>query len=167
MVQAMCLELACLAALAYETALSGYTSLSSLSSAAGGAPEALGYTAAAVAGAIVLLRTVRYAFRPQKRAPAVSAAPAAPAAPATTLDLLARLARLDYKVELIATSLEAITGVHVYYAAPGGMKLHASVDCTLLSHSKELATLTVTPDVHAFLLRAQVVCMRCGYEAPH
>ena len=47
------------------------------------------------------------------------------------------------------------------------MKLHASIDCTLLSHSKELATLTVSPDVRAFLLRAQVVCLRCGYEAPH
>jgi uncharacterized protein len=78
----------------------------------------------------------------------------------------ARLCRV-HKVELIAANLEAITGVHVYYAAPGGMKLHASIDCTLLSHSKELATLTVSPDVRAFLLRAQVVCLRCGYEAPH
>lgn len=53
----------------------------------------------------------------------------------------------------------------MYYAAPGGMKLHASNGCTLLSHTKSVATLTVSPDVHAFLLRAQVVCARCGHEA--
>jgi hypothetical protein len=160
----MCLELTCLAALAYEAALSTYNAASSAlanGALANGAPEALGYTAAAAAGAIALLRTARYAFRPQKCATANTFDSLGP------FDPLARLAQLDHKVELIAANLEAITGVHVYYAAPGGMKLHASIDCTLLSHSKELATLTVSPDVRAFLLRAQVVCLRCGYEAPH
>jgi hypothetical protein len=172
----MCLELTCLAELAYEAALSAYNAAAGALAAgsalaAGGAlaasgalanaPEALGYTAAAAAGAIALLRTARYAFRPQKCATANTFDSLGP------FDPLARLAQLDHKVELIAANLEAITGVHVYYAAPGGMKLHASIDCTLLSHSKELATLTVSPDVRAFLLRAQVVCLRCGYEAPH
>jgi hypothetical protein len=165
----MCLELKCLAELAYEAALSAYNAASSAlangalanGALANGAPEALGYTAAAAAGAIALLRTARYAFRPQKCATANTFDSLGP------FDPLARLAQLDHKVELIAANLEAITGVHVYYAAPGGMKLHASIDCTLLSHSKELATLTVSPDVRAFLLRAQVVCLRCGYEASH
>jgi len=139
-----------------EAALDVYASL----------PPEAGYITAAVC-AIALL--VWLAFRPRKRAPAASTTPA-PAAP-TVADILDPLARLDHKVELIAACLKAgssrlVTGVHVYYAAPGGMKLHASVDCTLLSHSKELATLTVSADVHAFLLRAQTVCARCGHEAP-
>lgn len=182
----MCLELACLAALAYEATLSAYNAAGGNFAASGAlaAPEALGYTAAAAgaitaaAGAIVLLYTARYAFRrtagyasrPQKCAAAAPASsPGSLGSPGSpdSLDPLARLAQLDRKVELIAASLEAITGVYAYYAAPGGMKLHASIDCILLSHSRELATLTVSPDVRAFLLRAQVVCLRCGYEALH
>ena len=186
----MCLELACLAALAHEATLSAYNVAGGNFAASGAlaAAEALGYTAAAAgaitaaAGAIVLLYTARYAFR---RTAGYASRPQKCAAPASSLgsfdspgslgspgsfesfDPLARLAQLDRKVELIAASLEAITGVYAYYAAPGGMKLHASIDCILLSHSRELATLTVSPDVRAFLLRAQVVCLRCGHEAPH
>jgi hypothetical protein len=75
------------------------------------------------------------------------------------------LSQIEHKVDQLAACLQAVTGVHVYYAAPGGMKLHASNGCTLLSHTKSVATLTVSPDVHAFRLRAQVVCARCGHEA--
>lgn len=117
------------------------------------------YAGAAVT-LVCLVVAVAICWRPAKPAPAT-----ATPAPVDMSVVLAPLAQIEHKVDQLAACLQAVTGVHVYYAAPGGMKLHASNGCTLLLHTKIVATLTVSPDVHAFLLRAQVVCARCGHEA--
>lgn len=121
------------------------------------------YAGAAVT-LVCLVAAVAICWRPAKPAPA-TATPAPTPAPVDVSVVLAPLAQIEHKVDQLAACLQAVTGVHVYYAAPGGMKLHASNGCTLLLHTKIVATLTVSPDVHAFLLRAQVTCTRCTHEA--